>query len=98
MSMSGNESKIKYKIILIGDSNVGKTCIFKKLATGQFSEKIISTIGVDRRTLSLEINTNKEGEPEKKQNCVIQLWEKYVSVLLQKIITSHPKVYYLYMI
>ena len=75
MSISENGSKIKYKIILLGDSSVGKTCIFKKLTTGQFNEKIISTIGIDRRTLYFEINTSKEGEPEKKQNCEIQLWD-----------------------
>ena len=73
--MSGTEKELKYKIILLGDSSVGKTCIFKKITTGQFNEKIISTIGMDRRTLNLEINTSKEGEPEHKQNCDIQLWD-----------------------
>ncbi len=73
--MSGAEKELKYKIILLGDSSVGKTCIFKKITTGQFNEKIISTIGMDRRTLNLEINTSKEGEPEHKQNCDIQLWD-----------------------
>ena len=51
------------------------TCIFKKITTGQFNDKSISTIGRDRRTLFFEINTNKEGEPEKKGNCEIQLWD-----------------------
>ena len=69
------EKEIKYKIILLGDSNVGKTCFFKKITTGQYNEKSISTIGMDRRTLFFEINTNKEGEPEKKENCEIQLWD-----------------------
>ncbi len=73
--MSASEKDIKYKIILLGDSSVGKTCIFKKITTGQFNEKIISTIGMDRRTLYLEINTSKQGEPEHKQNCDIQLWD-----------------------
>ena len=75
MSISENEAKIKYKIILLGDSSVGKTCIFKKLTTGQYNEKSISTIGMDRRTLNFEINTSKEGEPENMQNCDIQLWD-----------------------
>ena len=73
--MSTSENEIKYKIILLGDSSVGKTCIFKKITTGQYNEKSISTIGMDRRTLTFEINTNKEGEEEKKQNCEIQLWD-----------------------
>ena len=42
--------KITYKLILIGDSAVGKTCIFKKLTSGVFNEKSISTFGMDRRT------------------------------------------------
>ena len=73
--MSASEKEIKYKIILLGDSSVGKTCIFKKITTGQYNEKSISTIGMDRRTLFFEININKEGEPEKKENCEIQLWD-----------------------
>ena len=37
--------------------------------------KNISTISMDRKTLNLEIKTNKEGEPEKKENCEIQIWD-----------------------
>ena len=37
MTQKNNE----YKIILIGDSAVGKTSIFKKLSTGQFVDKNI---------------------------------------------------------
>ena len=73
--MSNSEKVLKYKIILLGDSSVGKTCIFKRLATGEFNEKNISTIGMDKRTLNFEININKDGEPEKKHNCEIQLWD-----------------------
>ena len=41
MSLSEIEESelITYKIILIGDSSVGKTCLFKKLTTGVYSEK-----------------------------------------------------------
>ena len=38
--MSDN-SKITYKIIIIGDSAVGKTCIFKKITSNTFNEKSI---------------------------------------------------------
>jgi small GTP-binding protein len=56
-----------YKIILIGDSAVGKTSIFKKLTTGTFVDKNISTIGMDKRTLNfkdieVEINGKKKME------------------------------------
>ena len=73
--MSNLKRELKYKIILLGDSSVGKTCIFKKITTGEFNEKNISTIGMDKRSLNLEININKEGEPEEKHKCEIQLWD-----------------------
>ncbi|XP_030626518.1 ras-related protein Rab-19 [Chanos chanos] len=45
-----------FKIILIGDSNVGKTCVVQSFKTGVFSERQQNTIGVDFtvRTLSIE--------------------------------------------
>ena len=39
--MSENTDKITYKMIIIGDSAVGKTCIFKKITSGTFNEKSI---------------------------------------------------------
>ena len=66
--MSGikNEKNNDYKFILIGDSAVGKTSIFKKITTEIFSEKNISTIGMDKRTLYFkEIDVNIKGEAKK---------------------------------
>ena len=44
----------EYNLILLGDSSVGKTCLFKKLTTGIFKEKNVSTIGMDRKTFELK--------------------------------------------
>ena len=63
--------KITYKLILIGDSAVGKTCIFKKITTGVFNEKSISTIGMDRRTLNFTIK-DSEGRD---LDVEVQLWD-----------------------
>ena len=41
MSGKKNEKNNDYKFILIGDSAVGKTSIFKKITTEIFSEKSI---------------------------------------------------------
>ena len=57
--MSENE-KIEYKIILLGNSAVGKTSLFKKITTGEFFDKNISTIGMDRRTLQVEIEVQEK--------------------------------------
>ena len=50
-----------YKMILLGDTGVGKTSLFRKLTTDQFESKVISTIGIDKRTLNFNINTS-DGE------------------------------------
>jgi len=38
-----------FKIIVIGDSNVGKTCLTYRFCSGKFPEKTEATIGVDFR-------------------------------------------------
>ena len=58
---------IEYKFALLGDSQVGKTSIFRKISTGNFTEENISTIGTDKRSLNytdLELDIN--GKKEKK--------------------------------
>ena len=76
MSDTGDEPEsIVYKIILIGDSSVGKTCLFKKITTGTFSEKIISTIGMDRKSLSFKIPIKDDKGTEIEKNFEIQLWD-----------------------
>jgi len=47
-----NLDKISYKIILIGNSQVGKTLFYKRLTKGIFAEKNISTIGIDRAKIT----------------------------------------------
>lgn len=48
-----------FKIILIGDSNVGKTCVVHRFKTGQFYEKQQNTIGVDFTVRSMDIDGKK---------------------------------------
>ena len=57
----------EYKFALIGDSSVGKTSIFRKISTGNFSEENITTIGTDKRTINYtDIEVNIKGQKEKK--------------------------------
>ena len=74
MSYSETDETITYKIILIGDSSVGKTCLFKKLTTGVYSDKNISTIGIDRKSISLKIKVTENGV-ELEKTFVIQIWD-----------------------
>ena len=74
VSNSEEADATTYKIMIIGDSSVGKTCLFKKLTTGKYSDKNISTIGIDRKTLSLKIKVN-ENDEEVEKNFLIQLWD-----------------------
>ncbi|XP_069012895.1 ras-related protein Rab-19-like [Embiotoca jacksoni] len=48
-----------FKIILIGDSNVGKTCVVQNFKSGFFSEKQQNTIGVDFTVRTVDIEGRK---------------------------------------
>ncbi|KAL6030191.1 hypothetical protein STEG23_030444 [Scotinomys teguina] len=48
-----------FKVILIGDSNVGKTCVVQHFKSGVYIESQQNTIGVDFTVRSLEIDGKK---------------------------------------
>lgn len=48
-----------FKIILIGDSDVGKTCVVQNFKSGIFSEKQQNTIGVDFSVRTMDIEGKK---------------------------------------
>jgi len=48
-----------FKIVLIGDPGVGKTCILGRFATNQFYNRMMCTIGCDFQTRTIEINNKK---------------------------------------
>eukprot|EP01118_Nematostelium_gracile_P015322 TRINITY_DN6118_c0_g1_i2.p1 TRINITY_DN6118_c0_g1~~TRINITY_DN6118_c0_g1_i2.p1 ORF type:complete len:206 (+),score=42.55 TRINITY_DN6118_c0_g1_i2:76-693(+) len=50
-----------FKILLIGDSGVGKSCLLTRFADGTFAESYVNTVGVDFkiRTVTLEGKTVK---------------------------------------
>ncbi len=45
-----------FKIIVIGDSNVGKTCLTYRFCGGKFPEKTEATIGVDFREKDVTVD------------------------------------------
>ena len=52
---------IEYKFILIGDTSVGKTCLFKKITSGIFLSKNVSTVGIDRKAFSFDCEFDDKG-------------------------------------
>ena len=55
-----SNEKLSYKMTLIGDSGVGKTSLFKKLFRDTFDHKIVSTIGIDKKPIILQLILLKE--------------------------------------
>ena len=88
--MAKEETDLTYKLILIGDSSVGKTCIFKKINTGEFTEKSISTIGMDRRTLFFDIKI-KENNEEITKKCQVHLWDTAGQERFRSVTNSYYK-------
>ena len=55
-----------YKVIILGDSGVGKTSISHRVTINEFDEKLVPTISVDLQNFKIKI---------KNQNFIIQLWD-----------------------
>ena len=61
------EPDIIYKFILIGDTNVGKTCIFKKLSCSKFEKNNLPTVGLDYQPLNYVIEIEENSQKIKKK-------------------------------
>jgi small GTP-binding protein len=61
-----NESDINFKIIIIGDSNVGKSCLTYRAVKNVYIENNTSTIGFDFYTFFLLLNN---------QRIQLQIWD-----------------------
>ena len=55
-------SQISYKVILIGNSGVGKTAIFQKMQSGKFYEQNIATIGVAKKNFNFTVEVQDQGK------------------------------------
>lgn len=59
LNMVTNACDYIYKILLLGDVNVGKTCFILSYVDEHFDDKHISTIGVDFKTKLFQINSEE---------------------------------------
>lgn len=57
---------LQMKFIIIGESSVGKTCIVNRYTDGSFTDSFLTTVGVDFKIKTIEI----DGVPIK-----IQIWD-----------------------
>lgn len=64
--MSKRDYDYLFKLVLIGDSGVGKSCLLLRFADDAFTESYISTIGVDFRFRTVTIN---------KKTVKLQIWD-----------------------
>ena len=67
-------SEIEYKVIMLGKEGSGKTSFFKKLTTGIFPEKTISTIRLERKIISQKLEINNKGKIQER-NFIIKLYD-----------------------
>jgi len=56
-----------YKVLLLGDSTVGKTCILLRYCDKTFQDGYLSTIGLDYRLKSMTLQSGK--------NIKLQIWD-----------------------
>ncbi|XP_041358130.1 putative Ras-related protein Rab-33 [Gigantopelta aegis] len=69
-----------FKIIVIGDSNVGKTCLTYRFCSGKFPDKTEATIGVDFREKSVDIDN---------EQIKLQLWDTAGQERFRKSMVQH---------
>ena len=65
-----------FKLLLIGDSGVGKTCILFRFSDDAFSSQFISTIGIDFKIRTIDLDGKK---------IKLQIWdtagqERYITI------------------
>lgn len=76
LTMSGSNEVVPglmqkkvFKIIVLGDSGVGKTCLTYRFCEGQFLDKSEATIGVDFRERTIRIR-NEEIKVHNRENFI----------------------------
>lgn len=67
-----NEYEFLFKILLLGDSGVGKSCIILRYIENSFSQNLMNSIGVDFKLKNIEIDGKKV-----KLQIVIYLFSHY---------------------
>jgi len=59
MSQKGNAYDYLVKLLIIGDSGVGKTCILLRFCENSFQSSHLSTIGIDFKIKTIDVDSKK---------------------------------------
>jgi len=79
--MSGSAPyDIQIKLLMIGDSGVGKTCLLLRYANDSFSPTFITTIGIDFKIKNIDIDSTK---------IKLQIWDTAGQERFRTITTSY---------
>ena len=87
MNKNGISQSIFYKIILLGNSGIGKTSFFDKLSTGRFYEINIFRRGLNNRTFYVDIINDKE----EKKSINVHLFDTAGQERFRSLTTSYYK-------
>ena len=72
-----------YKILLLGDSSVGKTCFIKRYIDGTFQDAYLSTIGFDYKNKTVTLKSGKKVK--------IQIWDTAGQERFRTLVKSYYK-------
>lgn len=78
--MAKKSYDVLFKLLLIGDSGVGKTCLLFRYVEDTFNSTFISTIGIDFKIKTIELNGKK---------IKLQIWDTAGQERFQTITASY---------
>ena len=77
-----SEPTMTFKILTIGESGVGKTCVLRRFVENKFLENHLATIGIDFKTNTLNINN---------QEIKLKIWDTAGQERFRNITTQYYK-------
>ena len=76
------EPSITFKILTIGESGIGKTCVLRRFVENKFLKNHLATIGIDFKTKTLNINN---------QEIKLKIWDTAGQERFRNITTQYYK-------
>ena len=77
-----SEPTMTFKILTIGESGVGKTCVLRRFVENKFLKNHLATIGIDFKTKTLNINN---------QEIKLKIWDTAGQERFRNITTQYYK-------